>query len=869
MISRKYKTSLIILLILLVSIGQSGAALPEEEWNRSYRGISYLHYVQETSDGGFILAGSGDSNFVLLKTDREGNEQWENSYSKAEKTIYSDIMWTSKNSVHQTLDKGYLFSGTLYIGDSWHENWIIKTDTEGREEWSRKIHDGNPFHETSDGGFIIAEWSGIKFSDIYLTKTDSYGKEQWRKTIERRQYEGRIESVLETSDGGYIAVWKTYICCDSWDHDLSLIKTDPDGNKQWNMTFQEFNRIQIIFTFNSPDGGIIIWGRNMQDLWVGKFGTDGKNQWNRTYSGFFSVNIRQVSDGFMIFGSDRILKIDPEGDYQWVNKFNASEVIPVLMTADGGYLFSGTNRLIKIKKITPAPLVLYRPKYPAVNQTITFNVSWNSNNVTNISYNWDFGDNTEERTISKIMAHSYSFEGDYTVNLSIMDGNTAISSKSIAVHVQKSIPPEELWHRTFGVSGDDYEKSAVQTADNGYIIAGDAKIQYGIGVLLVKTDQGGNEQWNVSFGGPDAQRGVNSILQTKDEGYIFTGSKRFFNSSGQLLWLVKTDPEGNMEWEKTFGGPGYNDAISVQETKDGGYIVAGIKELTGGGSIFGLLLIKTDSKGNEQWNISYREGGSNEVRSVQQTPDGGYIVAGTKYILPNTNAWILKTDFMGNKQWLKTFGGTGWNFITESVQLASDGGLIVGGKAWHSVVENTGYNEISNGWVMKTDKEGNKQWEKMLGQGNDDRTKSVYETYDGGYVFLVETHPQITEFPDVNFQLIKTDNNGNIQWHNTFGTIYDVPNSIQQTKDGGYILSGTKDSTGPQGADFFLLKVAPIDPGNYSTDQEKPDMQIPSTSDSDEKQEPSPNVAGLGMLLAAISLITVYVIRMKKKKLDS
>ena len=345
------------------------------------------------------------------------------------------------------------------------------------------------------------------------------------------------------------------------------------------------------------------------------------------------------------------------------------------------------------------------------------------------------------------------------------------------------------WNQTFGGSGYDYGYSVQQTTDGGYIITGHTE-SFGNGsydVWLIKTDSGGNEEWNRTFGGSDSDFG-RSVQQTTDGGYIITGFTSSFGNGSSDVWLIKTDSNGNEEWNQTFGGSGYDYGYSVQQTDDGGYIITGWTGSFGNG-YEDVWLIKTDSGGNEEWNrtfgwISYDYG-----NSVQQTTDGGYIITGYTRSFGNGNydIWLIKTDSNGYEEWLPppTFGG-GDSDYGYSVQQTDDGGYIIAGST-----ESFGYGlpYYPAIWLIKTDSNGNEEWNRTFGGSSSDVGYSVQQTTDGGYII-------------VGTWLIKTDSEGNEEWinENINGQ------SVQQTTDGGYIITGYTSSYGNGGRDVWLIK---------------------------------------------------------------
>lgn len=384
--------------------------------------------------------------------------------------------------------------------------------------------------------------------------------------------------------------------------------------------------------------------------------------------------------------------------------------------------------------------------------------------------------------------------------------------------------PTIQWQKSLGGSLRDYTKSIRQTSDGGYILAGSSESTNGDVVgnhgafdcWVVKMDQSGNMQWQKSLGG-SVSDGANSIEQTLDGGYILAGYSGSDNGdvtgnhASDDYWVVKLDQSGNIQWQKSLGGSGLDQANFIQQTSDGGYIVAGISnsndgDVTGNHGGHDYWVVKLNPSGNIQWQKSLGGSTIDFATAIRQTSDNGYIVAG--YTLSNDgdvtlnhgfrDYWIVKLDSSGNMLWQKSFGGSGTD-QAHDIQQTQDGGYIIAGYVLSSDGEVTEHRGSRDYWIVKVDPSGNLQWQKTLGGTNIDEAHSISQTPDGGYI--VGGHSESTD-GDVtanhgifDYWIVKLGATGNIEWQKSLGgsnteSLY----SIRQTSDNGYILAGVTQS---------------------------------------------------------------------------
>jgi hypothetical protein len=282
--------------------------------------------------------------------------------------------------------------------------------------------------------------------------------------------------------------------------------------------------------------------------------------------------------------------------------------------------------------------------------------------------------------------YPYTYDWDTTqyanknhkITVIAYDNLNHTGSTSIEVEVSGGI---EVWQKTYGGSEWDGASSIQQTNDGGYIVAGVTN-SFGAGgsdVYIIKLDADGNKVWEKIYGGSSSD-GAYSIQQTNDGGYIVAGYTYSFGAGGSDVYIIKLDADGNKVWEKIYGGSSEDRAYSIQQTTDGRYIVAGYTNSFGAGG-YDVYIIKLGENGNKVWEKIFGGSKWDEAYSIQQTNDGGYIVAGytNSFGAGGSDVYVIKLDENGNKVWEKTYGGSSDVIMLNSIQQTSDGGYIVAG----------------------------------------------------------------------------------------------------------------------------------------------------------------------------------------------
>ena len=399
-------------------------------------------------------------------------------------------------------------------------------------------------------------------------------------------------------------------------------------------------------------------------------------------------------------------------------------------------------------------------------------------------------------------------------------------------------PLVKQWDKTYGGTLREDLNCLLQTADDGFILAGNSyseisgdkteDLRGADDFWLVKTNANGLKQWDKRFGG-ESQDELLSMQQTRDGGYILGGFSTSDSSGDKSqnawphlgyptydYWLVKIDSEGNKQWDKTLGGTGGDFLRCLQQTFDGGYILGGnstsdssgdkTQSFRGGAGDY--WIIKVDSLGDKQWDKRYGASRDEEFRALLQTPDGGFLLAGSsnstvngEKSVPswgNFDYWIVRIDSAGNKLWDNRYGGTAYEEL-HSVAPTTDGGFILGGVSMSGA--NGDKTEPSWGgydyWMVKIDSAGNKQWDKRFGGTNyDNEYGNAQQTADGGYLISGTSYSPISGDKTENnlgqgqTWIIKTDSAGTKKWDKTIFTLGPDENSYAlETRDGCYVMA--------------------------------------------------------------------------------
>lgn len=431
-----------------------------------------------------------------------------------------------------------------------------------------------------------------------------------------------------------------------------------------------------------------------------------------------------------------------------------------------------------------------------------------------------------------------------------------------------------LWERSYGGKHAEFLYDAIPTADYGFILAGSSisnkngnKTEANKGDLdywVWKMDEKGNAEWQKSFGGNGVDL-LQSIRITNDGGFILAGTssssisgdKKDACKGQEDFWIIKLDAKGNEIWQRTIGGSGQEKLLSIAQTKDGGYILGGTSSSNkseadekGGADKYGksedsrgnldYWIVKLDASGEIKWQKTMGGIYVDELKSIEQTTDKGYILGGYSNSPMSgekkqdsfglNDYWIIKLDEEGNELWQYTLGGNKDDNLFVLTQT-TDGGYIVGGNS-NSDAVNSKSKSNKNGtdfWVLKLNKNGIIEWQQTYDYGAKDILCSIVENLDG--TFLIGGYSQ-SELKNKDHKVsgkslkgdkegindyiaLKIKSDGEEIWTQTVGSKGDeVMRKLFESRDGGYILAGTSNgqisrdkNSFKGGSDFWIVKL--------------------------------------------------------------
>jgi hypothetical protein len=337
-----------------------------------------------------------------------------------------------------------------------------------------------------------------------------------------------------------------------------------------------------------------------------------------------------------------------------------------------------------------------------------------------------------------------------------------------------------IFEKRLGGHEIDNGNDIIMTEDGGFLIAG-YTFSKGAGkadAYLVKCNTRGDIEWDKTYGWGENDQ-VFSVSRTGDRGYIAGGRSESFSEGGRDVYVIKVDNDGDKEWEKIFGGEKEDEANCVIQTMDGGYLVAGMtfSSGAGGGDVY---LLKLNKNGELEWEKTYGGKAKDFANHVEQTDDGGFIVAG--FGGEKQDIYVLKLDEHGNVVWEKMLGGNNFD-VGNCIISTADKGYVIAGI---TQPEAGGKVDV---YIVKLNNKGDVRWEREIGGKTHSGSQGVKQLEDGGYIVVGTT--KNNENGIDNVFLLELDPEGNTRWMKTFGGKHIAyGNAVVSPRPGLYVFTG-------------------------------------------------------------------------------
>jgi len=835
---------------------------PGIEWQQTVggSGLDYFKSQDLTSDGGYIIAAysysgiSGDkteanigsADYWIIKFDAAGTIEWQNTIGGSSSDLVS--------AIEQTTDGGYIVGGYSksgisgdktelnFVGGEGYDYWVIKLDATGAIQWQNTIG-GNgddllsSIHQTTDGGYIVGGYSSSTLSgdksegnmggsgtnDYWVIKLNSVGGIVWQNTIGADANDVLID-VRETTDGNYIVGghsdskkngdktikrWGSFI--DYW-----VMKLNSSGNIIWQKVFGGLSNDFLTCVIQLSDGGYLFGGysdsdldgnktahaytASLYDFWIVRTDGSGNMLWDKTLGGDLSDYLTTCTEtpdqnillaGYSIspVSYDKmeptqgiedfwIMKLNPSGNTLWENDLGGNindRPYGIALTGDNGFFVSGYSNSAASGDKTETGSGTYDGWMMKFQPDVCM--------LSPYYFDFDMDASGDPANIKNACELTYRYVEDQ-LDCNPLHSNQHLSAPEVCDGIDNDCDgsidedmdcypgPAFLWQNTIGGAGDDLMRTVHPTTGGG----------------------------SVFIAGSDSD---------------ISGDKNANSKGATDYWIVKLDDSGNINWQKTIGGSGYDWPTCISQTPDGGFIAGGYSssgisgdktEATMGGDDY--WIIKTDALGNIEWQNTIGGNSVDQLYDVNLTSDGGYIAGGRSSsgisgdkTTPNASfdAWILKLNAAGGIEWQRSIRGSLFDYL-QTIQQTTDGGYIAGIYSQSGIgLDKT---EATQGgydyWIVKLDVLGNIEWQNTIGGGADDYLMSLEQLPDGGYIaggtsyspnFGDKTEALIGES---DLWVVRLDALGNIVWQNTIGgTGFDNLSSIHATNDGGFIMGSS------------------------------------------------------------------------------
>lgn len=844
---RKASAALLSLsLVLSISAGVGYASSNDEkpaiEWSRQFgMDEQFLtgRSITSSSDGGYIVTGNFSSSTgrtYILKLNSAGKILWE------QKIQYDNRQFTTADKTIETKDGGFLVAGSTQSESGISNILLIKLDAHGNVEWEKEFDSGFNVHslavaETKDGGFVITgeSFGGQDVQQAFVLKADAQGQQVWLKKLKFSD-EQSYTDIIATPDGGSISVGTQYDLYFNDPNKGALItKLNADGTEAWTKRMTTPDSLRVASSIApSGDGGYVIYSKSSRDdYYLTRIDLNGNKKWEKKLASSpdrnFVNKVVQIEDGYALFSeyktntSDvqerkyQLLKLNNTGDKRNISDFTIKgfdHMTGLTPSQDGGFVLLGEvkgadyNRFMQVTKLAgpnsqPGERTLEGISFPDTSKTIAVG----EHAAAIIMANYSDG---SKEAIKDSVSLTSDDSGIAAVDpdgiiTGIKPGSTTIHAEFKGYRAQLNVEvfdnPNhgDADHWSYQYGKDQYYllgRSIIPTSDGGYIVTADSKDQSisSTRAYILKLNAAGRLEWQQKL-----QHGLSEYTQplkaieTKDGGIMVCGTTRIQDDRPRnQVFLAKLSAQGVLEWEKEFDGGGNKSGNSVAETTNGGFVVTGATLSISGEDL--AYVLKTDAHGQLVWDKRYRFESNQNYNDIIATPDGGSIAVGTitTYVGSNENdrAIITKLSPDGDELWTKKLPPAGRDAY--SIISTKQSNYLVASRAPEGV-----------NYLTELDSSGKVLWEES------------YEALEGQYFYKVSPYGQgyvllgnqtTGEYPNTQTRSadLKLDDNGQV----VANIYFSEPNlsGLDQgtiSPDGKFVLMGAVKA----GEDKFAIQV--------------------------------------------------------------
>jgi len=786
-------------------------------WAKTYGGSGedWARSVASTSDGGFVVTGetvsfgAGRWDIIITKFDSKGGISWSKTYG----TVLDErnYLGSGNQKIIQLSNGDFVIEGYTNFSGTW-KALLIRIDSSGNLLWAKTYGgDKNDWARsvvsTSDGGFVVAGETtsfGAVNSDFLVFKVDSSGNISWARTF-GGSGDDWANSVAQTSEGGFIVSGATNSFGVAKD-DALIIKLSSSGDVQWAKTFGGIDVDWAFPLIQTSDGGFAVAGE------TGSFGAGN--------SDFF------------------ITKIDPSGTALWTKTYGGADnewAFSIVQTSDGDFILTGGTMSYGsggidclIMKTSPTGDLIWAKTFGGNKDDMARAIVQASDGgFFVVGGTESFSSGSVDSLVIKIdkdgnIGGNCNFIKDCTPIISSPSVTTKDATLTTKVNLTLSVQPIQItigspqinlitlekgstWAKVFGGDKDDMAYNTIQTSNGGFVVAGDTN-SFGAGnkdFLVIKTGSSGELEWAKTFGGEKDESifygSSKKVIQTPDGGFLFGGYTESFGAGARDMVLVKIDSNGKLLWAKTYGGISVDNIRSIMQTPDNGFVVAGETGSFGTGS-YDILVVKVDQNGLLIWAKTYGGTDDDWPNSIISTSDGKFTIAGAtkSFGAGNIDFIILQIDSNGKLLWAKTYGGIEED-IPLSILQTSDNGFIVVGDTYSFGMGN------DDALIVKINQDGSLSWAKTFGGTEDDWFRDILQTSDNGFIAVGASYSFGMGNEDA--LIVKINQDGSLSWAKTFGgTQNEGFGDILQTSDNGFIAVGASNSFGVGKFNFLMVK---------------------------------------------------------------